>query len=390
MIERYPSDEVLLAMHEDARTGVQYIPTGKSPYYLEFRKLVHRLIESSRLANDLRVYAGAGLLIGVRPGGCAIGGADIDFDGAHDLSIADNATSSVWIDSDGEIQISPAGFPADRTTHMRLAQVTAAGGLITDLLDRRAQAMLLSPDAESIGLSAGAPAINRALDGADESVTAAALNALTGGPQSAADALHRHLQALTDQDARTGFDLVNENDGDDANIALRWSLPAILASDVELFPSRATGQLRQRYSGFEYALVGCLPAQWRQEGAITATLTGKLIGVIPADGIVRAITLSLGTNIQSSTGADAISAIVKVNGATLTSTHSSISSAAGAGFRSTAQSHGVAGIVKSDGTQIVKRGDLLTVDLVRTASGTVSAEAADACVLIILLPHHAE
>lgn len=390
MIERYPSDETLLAMQEDARTGVQYIPTGKSPYYLEFRKLVHRLIESGRLANDLRVYAAQGLLIGVRPGGCAIGGAGIDFAGAQDLPVADNAASAVWIDAAGDIQISAGTFPTDRTTHVRLAEVIAAGGLITDVIDRRAQAMLLSPDAESIGLSAGSAAINRALDGADETVTAAALNTLTAGPQSTADTLHRHLQALTDQDARTGFDLVNENDGGDANIALRWSLPAILASDVELFPSRATGQLRQRYAGYEYALVGCLPAQWRQEGAITATLTGKLIGVVPADGLISAVVLSLGTNLQSSNGADGISATVKVNGAALTSTHPSISSSAGAGFRSTAQSHGVAGIVKTDGTQIVKRGDLLTVDLVRTAAGSVSVEASDACVLIILLPHHAE
>ncbi len=70
MSERYPDDATLLAMEQDAATGVQYIPTGQSPYYLHFRKLVHRLLLACGRANDLRVYQDGDLSVGVRPGRC--------------------------------------------------------------------------------------------------------------------------------------------------------------------------------------------------------------------------------------------------------------------------------------------------------------------------------
>ena len=66
MAEVYPSDNELLNIESDSDTGVEYIPTGTSPYYLQFRKLLYRLLLSTKRANDLRVYDEGGLDVGVK------------------------------------------------------------------------------------------------------------------------------------------------------------------------------------------------------------------------------------------------------------------------------------------------------------------------------------
>jgi hypothetical protein len=68
MAEAYPSDNELLNIQADSETGVEYIPTGTSPYYLHFRKLLYRLLLASRRANDLRVFDEGELDIGVKAG----------------------------------------------------------------------------------------------------------------------------------------------------------------------------------------------------------------------------------------------------------------------------------------------------------------------------------
>jgi hypothetical protein len=56
MAEVYPTDNELLNIQSDGETGVEYIPTGLSPYYVQFRRLLYRLLLAARRANDLRVY----------------------------------------------------------------------------------------------------------------------------------------------------------------------------------------------------------------------------------------------------------------------------------------------------------------------------------------------
>ena len=60
MAEIYPSDAELNALLEDAETGVEYIPSGTTPYYVHFRKLLYRLLLATKRANDLRVYKEGG------------------------------------------------------------------------------------------------------------------------------------------------------------------------------------------------------------------------------------------------------------------------------------------------------------------------------------------
>ncbi|HPS56436.1 MAG TPA: hypothetical protein PLP05_12625, partial [Sedimentisphaerales bacterium] len=68
MAEVYPSDNALLNIQSDSDTGVEYIATGQSPYYMQFRRLLYRLLMASKLANELRVYDEGGLNIGIKQG----------------------------------------------------------------------------------------------------------------------------------------------------------------------------------------------------------------------------------------------------------------------------------------------------------------------------------
>src|SRR5512135_372962 len=90
MSEVYPSDSDLLNIQADSETGVEYIPTGTSPYYIQFRKLLYRLLLSARRANDLRVYKEEGLNIGIKAGKFWLGTELISYPGSNGNSLADD------------------------------------------------------------------------------------------------------------------------------------------------------------------------------------------------------------------------------------------------------------------------------------------------------------
>jgi len=386
MSERYPEDAALLALESDSATGVEYIPTGQSPYYLAFRRMVHRLLRAAERANDLRVYPADDLAIGVRPGRCYLAGGAIDFPGVEPIAVANNQTLAVWLDSTGAVQVSGAGLPADRTTFVPLAEVVTEAGAITAITDRRGEAFLGVTDLPTLGVTATAAEVNQALAGIGATVTAAALEALTAGPTSTADFAHRHEQMVTDADGETHFTLTNDHAGDDANVALRFDLSAKLPSVTALLPDPATGWLRQRIAGVGYPLVGVLAIDHVRPGELNASVTGEPVGVVPCDGAIDAVVLTVGQNIVSDQSTDGLTATVKANGVAVTSTDPSITDAAGAGFRSTAQGDGAAGVVKTDGSEQVRRGDLLKVDLTRAAAGAIATQIADVAVLVILKP----
>jgi len=390
MTERYPDDATLLALAEDTATGVEDIPTGRTPYYLEFRKLVQRLLLATQRANDGRVYQDGDLTIGIRPGRCFINHTPLSFAGAQAIAITTNETTYLWLDSAAAVQSGATGFPADRTTFIPLAAVTADGNAITDITDHRGESFLHAADLASLGLAATRNEIDQALAGINASVDAAALNTLTAGPLNSADTEHRHLQVAQDDDSEVLFTLINDNTGGSANVGLAFLLPGVLADGTVLAPDRNHGFLRQSYDGATYHLVGAVHAQFTHEGALTTSLTDKLIGVVPIEGAVSNVILSIGTNMVSSLGADGVAATAKVNGVILATTNPTITSADGAGFRSTAQGDGTAAAVKTDGTQNVARGDLLTVDLTRTAAGAITTEAADIVILIVIRPNRPE
>jgi hypothetical protein len=152
MAEVYPSDNELLNIQSDSETGVEYIPTGTSPYYLHFRKLLYRLLLAARRANDLRVFDEGELDIGVKAGKFWLGTKLISYEGSSGNTLADDKENIyVYLDSAGILVIDEYdSFPDMATTpHIRLAVVTTSGGDIVSIQDSRAGHNFVIPGAAS-------------------------------------------------------------------------------------------------------------------------------------------------------------------------------------------------------------------------------------------------
>jgi len=140
MAEVYPSDNTLLNLQSDGETGVEYIPTGTAPYYLQFRKLMYRLLLAAKAANDLRVYDEGGLDIGVKAGKFWRATQLVSYNGSSANTLADDkANIYVYLDSAGNLVTNEyTDFPDMLTAaHVRLAVVTTSGGDITSITDSR-------------------------------------------------------------------------------------------------------------------------------------------------------------------------------------------------------------------------------------------------------------
>ncbi len=141
MGEVYPSDNELLNLQSDGQTGVEYIPTGTAPYYLQFRKLLYRLLLATQRANDLRVYDEGGLDIGVKAGRFWLGAELVACEGSAGNTLADDKEAIyVYLDADGTLVTDEYdSFPNMVTTpHIRLAIVSTSGGDIASITDCRA------------------------------------------------------------------------------------------------------------------------------------------------------------------------------------------------------------------------------------------------------------
>ncbi|MEM1353382.1 MAG: hypothetical protein AAGC44_02075 [Planctomycetota bacterium] len=141
-----PEQIVALTDTADPTTGVTYPAAGTQPWYEWLIRTVHRLAQSS--AGDLAVYADedAASSIYVAPGRCSIDGVALTYaGGALDLSLFNNATALVYVeDAGGSPSVGAAttldGWPAG--SHLKLAEVTLAGGQVATLLDRRFETIL--------------------------------------------------------------------------------------------------------------------------------------------------------------------------------------------------------------------------------------------------------
>lgn len=139
MAEVYPSDSELLNLTVEDETGVEYIETGKAPYYVEFRKLLYRLLLAGRRANDLRLYDEGGLSVGVKAGRYWAGRTLRSYAGSSGNGLADNqAAIYVYLDDSGSLVTDEySGWPEVSENHVRLAVVTTSGGDITAIADAR-------------------------------------------------------------------------------------------------------------------------------------------------------------------------------------------------------------------------------------------------------------
>ncbi len=137
MAEVYPSDNTLLNMQSDSETGVEFIPTGQAPYYLQFRRMLYRLLLTVKRANDLRVYDEGGLDIGVKGGKFWLGTSLVNYAGSSGNTLADDKSNIyIYLDSGGSLVTNEYnGFPDMAILpHVRLAVVTTSNGDI-DLIE---------------------------------------------------------------------------------------------------------------------------------------------------------------------------------------------------------------------------------------------------------------
>ena len=151
MAEVYPTDNELLDLLADTETGVEYIPTGTAPYYLHFRRLLHRLLLACRRGNDLRVFDEGGLSIGVKAGKYWVGNDLVTYAGSFGNSLADNTTAYIYLDSSGTLVTDEYTAWPDMTMakHVRLAVVTTLNGDITSVIDARDHHSIAMPGGSS-------------------------------------------------------------------------------------------------------------------------------------------------------------------------------------------------------------------------------------------------
>lgn len=384
MAEQFPEDHALLALTEDAETGVPYIPTGQSPYYLAFRRLVQRAMLVAQRANDLRVYEAGGLEVGVRAGRCRIEEQDLWVSSIDSMTLTPDSVTHLWVNAAGLVQTGTSGLPMPRSSILPLAEVTTDSAGVTSLVDLRGLTFLQTPSPGAIGLTATPAEINQALDGIDASVTASNLSILTQGSSSTADGLHQHVQSSQDLPGQATFRFVNASTDSAANVALAFSVPEHELVDAVLRLDRATNTLEQFNLQGRYRLVGSVHAQALHAGELTGNVTGLLAGAVPIDGVVQDVIVTAGSNLQTSQSSDQVVATSYVNGTALCSTDPSLSVADGVGTVSTQTGAGTAAVIKSDGTEQVQRGDLITVDLTRTVVGSGVQEARDLVVLVVI------
>ena len=384
MPETYPDDTTLLALNEDEPTGVEYIPTGQSPYVVAYRRMLYRLLRVAERANDLRVYAMGGRMVGARAGRCFVGDQARMLSETGPLELSADSTTHIYVNESGVVATSTSGLPADRATFIPLAEAVTDADSITQLTDLRGEAMLQAQTAALAGISATADEINRALDGIGGNVDATNLTLLTAGNDSTADTLHRHLSCGQDVDGPAAFTLNNLSSDAAANVGLELYLPNVFAGPSRLDIDRNNGFLRQTHLSATYHLVAMSPVQWNHTGAFTTSVTGQLAGSVPVAGEIVAVVLSCRLNTQSSDSADGLSLDAYVNGSALTAGAGSLTSTNGAGFRSTDRGDGSAPTLVTSGVEDVSRGDLITIDLTYTANGTVSQQPTDVGVLVVI------
>lgn len=384
MPETYPDDSALLDLSQDDVTGVEYIPTGQSPYFIAYRRMLYRLLRATERANDLRVYEMGGRTVGVRAGRCFVGDLPRAIAAVGPIELDADATTHLYIDSAGTIATSTTGLPADRATFIPLAEAVADSESITQLTDLRGESLLQAQTAALAGITATTQEINDALDGVGSGVTAANLTTLTEGWDSTADGLHRHLLTSQDVDSPASFIFANLSGHASASVQLEFYLPSAMPDTTRLAVDRTTGYLTQTYLGTSYHLIGATAIGWSHSGALSSSLTAQLVGAVPINGEIVAVVLSCGLNTQSSDSGDGLSLDAYVNGSALTTSPATLTSADGVGFQSTDQGAGSAPTLATSGAQSVNRGDLITIDLDYTTNGTVSQQPTHIGVLVVI------
>ena len=140
--ETWPAESTVLGVDGtlDTRTGLPYIAKGTGPtsnpsYEIQYNR---RQMRENSILSSLRqgmVVNEGNLKIGVYPIIYTLSGIRRSFAGATNVSVPDNATRMIYLDSAGVLQVA-TDWPATIATYMPLAEVVTAAGVMT-IDDRR-------------------------------------------------------------------------------------------------------------------------------------------------------------------------------------------------------------------------------------------------------------
>lgn len=270
MAEVYPTDNSLLNLISESETGVEYIETGKAPYYLEFRKMLYRLLLASRRANDLRVYDEGSLDIGVKTGKFWDGTTLRTYAGSAGNTLADDkANIYIYINASGTLVTNEyTVWPAANVNHIRLANVTTASGDITAIVDGRDHHMFFSP-----GAILDEPEFYSDDAGASVSIVAA------------------HWDSASPADAdEMRWSMYGEND---ASEKTEYGRLVLTLDDVTDATEDAT-------LSFEVMVAGALTSQGALVGTASSNATGKSCAVAGVNGAIPVMftaTLTAGSTV---------------------------------------------------------------------------------------------
>jgi hypothetical protein len=140
--ERWAADGVIQALDgtTDPATGLPFIPKGTGPTSSPSLEIQY----NRRLARQNGILAGwrqgmvvdeGDLKIGAYPIAFTLRGIRRSFDGASGIAVSDDATTRVYLDTNGLLQ-TQADFPSDVTSYLPLAEVVTTGGVMT-IADKR-------------------------------------------------------------------------------------------------------------------------------------------------------------------------------------------------------------------------------------------------------------
>jgi hypothetical protein len=147
----WPVDAEILALNgtTDPATGLAYVdrlvgPSTVPSVEVQLNRTRQRAREILALVNGGRVVDEGGLDIGVYAVAFCADGDIAVFNGATGETLADDATTCVWLDLTPELQTG-AAFPADLSAHFPLATVVTAGGAIASITDARGPVVFSLP-----------------------------------------------------------------------------------------------------------------------------------------------------------------------------------------------------------------------------------------------------
>ncbi len=149
--EVFPSDASVLTLDGgvDTPTGLPYIAKGVGPnstptYEVQYNRRQQRQNTILAAMREGMVVQDGALTVGVYPIRYTLGGVRKCFDGAVNQAIPDDSTRVVYVDASNTLQVQ-AAFPADLTSFLPLATVTAASGVMTVVDERPAVLFDVSP-----------------------------------------------------------------------------------------------------------------------------------------------------------------------------------------------------------------------------------------------------